>query len=35
MIIIEEHDVEVNLEIYMVNRLNANLEKHEVHRIKR
>jgi len=34
MIIIEEHDVQVNLETNMANMLNANLEKHEVHRIK-
>jgi hypothetical protein len=41
MIIIEEHDVQVNLETNMVNMLimvnmfmNANIEKHEVHKIK-
>jgi len=34
MIIIEEHDVQVNLETNMVNMLNANPEKHEVHKIK-
>lgn len=34
MIIIQEHDVQVNLETNMANKLNANFEKHEVHRIK-